>query len=198
MSELAFNRAILEKNNQTLAILTLALMGVNIALFVAFLFSVNKPPLMVFQKDQHIVSLESEDYKLNEAILKSFARMIARDYLSFSPTSLPKQIDGISQYLANQPTESILNSYNKNKERIEEKQVFQQFTIDGVEITRKKNPFIVELKGIKTTYVNGNNKSNEAIYDFEIKKIKPTENNPYGLIITQVAEQEPEVKEVEK
>jgi len=188
MSELAFNRAILMNHNKTLTYLGLGSLILNIVLTGFLMAQSFKRPMVLSKAGGQMTVVSTQDYKLEEKMLESFARMIANEYLSFSPTSLPTQIDGIRDYLTASPIESILDSYNKVKSRIQKGGVFHQFSIEGIEITKKKSPFIVEVTGTRTIYANGNYKGEEKVYILEVKQIKQTENNPYGLIVSQIVE----------
>lgn len=195
MSELAFNRIILEKNNQILAVVAVISLGLNLILSLILTFSVNKRPLIVYEDSGQITSLKQNQFKLDEGILESFVRMITKEYLSFTAVSLPTQIEGIKQYLADSPKTSILESYKKNQKKLQEENVFHQYSIYGINITKKSNPFLVEVSGIKTVYANGNSKNIKAAYVFEIQKIKQSKENPYGLIVSKIAEKpEPETE----
>ncbi len=188
MSELAFNRIILEKNNQILAIVAVISLGLNLILSLILTFSVNKRPLIVYEDSGQVTSLKQNQFKLDEGILEGFVRMITKEYLSFTAVSLPTQIEGIKQYLADSPKNAILESYKKNQKKLQEENVFHQYSIYGINITKKSNPFLVEVSGIKTVYANGNSKNIKAAYVLEIQKIKQSENNPFGLIVSTIAE----------
>jgi len=188
MSELAFNRAILINHNKTLTYLAIGSLILNIVLTGLVMAQSFKRPMILSDTEGQLAVISMQEYKLKEKMLESFVRMIANEYLSFSPTSLPTQIDGIRDYLTASPIESILDSYTKVKSRIQKGGVFHQFSIEGIEITKKKSPFIVEVTGMRTIYANGNYKGEEKVYILEVKRIKQTESNPYGLIVSQIIE----------
>ncbi len=190
MSELAFNRLILERNNQILAVLALLSMGLNLLLTMIVIFSVHRKPLIVYDDSGQVTTLNQNNFKLDEGILEGFVRMITKEYLSFTAVSLPTQIEGIKQYLAETPKNAILESYKKNQKKLQDENVFHQFSIYGITITKKSNPFLVEVTGIKTVYANGNSKNIKAAYILEIQKIKQTEQNPYGLVVSKIIEKE--------
>jgi len=188
MSELAFNRIILEKNNQILAVVAVVSLGLNLILALTLTFSVNKRPLVVYEDSGQITSLKQTNFKLDEGVLEGFVRMITKEYLSFTAVSLPTQIEGIKQYLADSPKNAILQSYKKNAKKMQEENVFHQYSIYGINITKKSNPFLAEVSGIKTVYANGNSKNIKAAYILEIQKIKQTAENPFGLIVSKITE----------
>ncbi len=190
MSELAFNRLILERNNQILAVPALLSMGLNLLLTMIVIFSVHRKPLIVYDDSGQVTTLNQNNFKLDEGILEGFVRMITKEYLSFTAVSLPTQIEGIKQYLAETPKNAILESYKKNQKKLQDENVFHQFSIYVITITKKSNPFLVEVTGIKTVYANGNSKNIKAAYILEIQKIKQTEQNPYGLIVSKIIEKE--------
>ncbi len=198
MSELAFNRVILEKNNQVLSILSLASIAINLILVIMLIFAFNKTPLIVFEDSGQVTALKKQGFKLNEKVLESFVKLIAKEYLSFSPTSLPLQIQGIAPYLTDDPKRAILDSYKKNEKRLQRGSVFHQFTIHDINITKKNSPFTVEVSGIRTIYANGKNKNTEAAYVFAVQKIKQTETNPYGLIVSRIVEKPKDKSEVKR
>lgn len=188
MSELAFNRIILEKNNQILAVVAVISLGLNLILTMVLTFSVNKRPLIVYEDSGQVTKLNQSKFKLDEGILEGFTRMITKEYLSFTAVSLPTQIDGIKQYLAEGPKNAILESYKRNQKKLQEDNVFHQFSIYEINISKKSNPFLVEVSGIKTVYANGNSKNIKAGYVLEIQKVKQSEENPYGLIVSKITE----------
>ena len=74
---------------------------------------------------------------------------------------------------------------------MQQENVFHQFSIYEIKITKKSNPFLVEVSGIKTVYANGNSKNIKAAYILEIQKYQQTKENPYGLIVTKFMEKPP-------
>ena len=62
MSELAFNRAILENNNQVLAILSIASLSLNLALGIGLTMAVQKPPLIVYEDTEQMSVLKLKKY----------------------------------------------------------------------------------------------------------------------------------------
>lgn len=198
MSELAFNRIILEKNNQILAVVAVISLGLNLILALILTFSVHKRPLVVYEDSGQVTTLKQSNFKLDEGILEGFVRMVTKEYLSFTSVSLPTQIEGIKQYLADGPKNAILESYKKNQKKLQEENVFHQFAIYGINITKKSNPYLVEVSGIKMVYANGNSKNIKAGYVLEIQKVKQSEENPYGLIVSKITEMAEKEAEAEK
>ena len=194
MSELAFNRVILQKHNRTLGILVIASLAVNALLGVNLLVQANKKPILVSRAEGVLKVLEQEQYKLDEEMLKNFIMMISTQYLNFNSLTLPKQINGIAKYLDVQPVEAIMDSYKKNEGEMVKDQVAHEFTSEEMTITKKNDPFWVELKGVRTIYAKGHKKNIPAVYLFEIKKIQPSESNPYGLIVTKIIEKKVDEK----
>ncbi len=188
MSELAFNRALLISHNKTLTFLGIGSLILNMILAGLLMVKVSQRPMILTGNEGSLAVASAQEYKLEEKMLESFVRMITNEYLSFSPTSLPTQIDGIRNYLTARPIEAILESYNKLKSRISKGGVFHQFSIHDIAITKKKSPFIVEVQGVRTIYANGHYKGEDKVYMFEVKRIRATETNPYGLIVSQIVE----------
>lgn len=198
MSELAFNRVILEKNNQTLAILSTASLGLNVLLAFLVAFSIQKPPLIVFEDNEHMSALTLRQYRVQEEGIKSFTAMIVSQYLNFNATSLPKQVDGISVYLAPKPLTAIMDSYKLNQGKMEQENITQEFIISETRITKNKSPYWVEVEGIRIISADENKKSDPITYIFEIEKIKPTTMNPYGLKVLDVVEKKASTLEKKK
>ncbi len=190
MSELVFNRVILEKNNRILSLLSLISLCLNLILVFAFIVKSSKPPLVVYAQDGQLEILKTRDLKIDELFLKDFTKMIAGQYLSFSGASLPGQIEDIKPYLGDKPQEMIMDSYKNNQALIEKDNISQQFLINSVSITKKSSPFWVEVEGKRDIRAGGNDKSVAVTYIFEVKKIKSTESNPYGFLITDVIEKD--------
>jgi hypothetical protein len=63
-----------------------------------------------------------------------------------------------------------------------------EFRPDAIRIVKKSIPFQVELGGTRTIFVNDNSKSFPAIFIFEIKRVKTSVENPYGLKVLQIYE----------
>jgi hypothetical protein len=192
MSELVFSRVVLEKNNQILAVLVLASFTLNILLTGLLVFTVHRPPLIVSKEADQLVALNEENYKLDEDGLVEFTRLIAKNYLSFTSETLTAQIEGISPYLAGEPRELILNSLKKPSS--DGKDIRHQFRISDIRITKKSNPFRIEVEGTRTIFVNDNSKSFPAIFIFEIKRVESSAENPYGLRVLQIVEKEDQSK----
>ncbi len=188
MSELVFNRVILEKHNRVLTWAVMILLGLNLIFVFWFMRASGQPPLIVFAKDGQLEVLKTRDLKMDEAFLKDFVKMVTGQYLSFSVSSLPKQIEGIKPYLAPKPVEGILASFKNNQTAIEKESISQQFVINAITITKKTDPFWVEVEGTRNIRASGNDKSAAVTYILEIKKIKPNEENPYGLLMTDMIE----------
>ncbi len=186
MSELVLNRTILEKYNQILAILILSSMFVILLLVIVVLGVVNKPPIIVYSNDGELKVLKVVNLKMDEAMLQGFTKMIVSQYFNFTATSLSQQIEGISQYLSVKAKQEITDAYKHSQSAIQKDGISQQFVINTMDITRKSNPFWVEITGSRTLYVNGNNKTIPVTYIFEIKKVKTSETNPYGLLVNDV------------
>ena len=197
MSELAVNRALLLKYNKTMTIFLMISLAVNLFVGTGFLVYVlrNRTPIIVYEDGGELTVLKKQDYHLNEKLLEDFVRMIAREYLSFSPVSLPRQIDGIKEYVAAAPVKIIMDEYTKNQETIQQESVFHQFTIDDIKIIKKSDPFRVEAGGVRTIYVSGKENSKKTVYIFEVKKITPTDSNPWGLIVSQIVEKKVKTKD---
>jgi hypothetical protein len=188
MNELIFNRTLLEKHNQTLAILIIISVTINLFLAIIVLGTVNKPSLIVYSDEGEIGVLKVKNFKMDESILQNFTKMIVSQYLNFTSESLPNQIEGIAPFLSVKAQQTIFDAYKHNQLTIEKDGISQQFVISNIEITRKSNPFWVEVRGERTLYVNNNSKTSTITYIFEIKKIKPTESNPYGLLVNDVVQ----------
>ena len=188
MSELAFNRIILEKNNQILAIISLISLALNLIFIGMVALSANRRALIVYENAGQVTTLKQNNFQLNEEILEGFVKMITKEYLSFTAVSLPTQIEGIKQYLTDGPRNAILDSYTKNQKKMQSENVFHQFSIYEIKITKKNEPYEVIVIGIKTIYANGNSKNASAAYVMEIQRIKQTKENPYGLIVSKITE----------
>lgn len=198
MSELVFNRVILEKNNQVLAILSVVSLSLNLVLALLVTLSFQKPPLIVFEDTEHMSALRLKQYKVQEEGIKSFTSMIVGQYLNFNAVSLPKQLDDISPYLASRPLDAIMESFKRNQSRMEKENIIQEFIINETRITKKKSPFWVEVEGVRVITADDNKKSDPITYIFEIQKIKPTTENPYGLRVLDVAEKKAQAEEKKK
>lgn len=197
MSDLAFNRVILQKHNTTLSILVMASLVLNAVLGVGLLTQISRKPIIVSSSDDgKLQSVKQEEYKLDEEMLKNFIMMISTQYLNFNSLTLPKQIGLIEKYLDVQPVESILGTFKKNQERMLKDQVAHEFVLNDIQITRKNDPFWVELKGVRIIYARGNKKDTEVTYLFEVKKVVPSFVNPYGLIVMRVIEKTPKKEDV--
>jgi len=190
MSELVFNRMILEKNNQTLMVLSIALLTLSFILALGLMKAYQKPPLVVYVKDGEIAVLKTKGLAVDEPLLKDFARYMASQYLSFTANSLSKQIDAIRPYLSGQVAAVILNSFQENQSIIQKDGISQQFIIDNITITKPRNPFWVEVQGARNIHAAGNDKAVAMTYVIEIKKIRATESNPYGLLMTDIIEKD--------
>lgn len=188
MSELAFNRAILENNNQVLAILSIASLSLNLALGIGLTMAVQKPPLIVYEDTEQMSVLKLKKYKIEEDVLKDFTTMFVSQYFNFNYASLSNQIEGIKPYLAARPLDAILESYKRNQSKMEKENISQEFIIGEIKITKNKNPFWIEVEGVRVINADGKKKNDEITYILEIEKIKPTQTNPYGLRILDVVE----------
>jgi hypothetical protein len=194
MSELVFSRVVLEKNNQILAVLVLASFTLNILLTGLLVSAVHRPPIIVTKEADQLVAMDEENYKLDEDGLIEFTRLIAKNYLSFTPESLPSQIEGISEYLTDEPRNSILDSYKNPSATVKNDDIRFEFRPDAIRIVKKSIPFQVELGGTRTIFVNDNSKSFPAIFIFEIKRVESSAENPYGLRVLQIVEKEDQSK----
>ncbi len=188
MSELAFNRAILENNNQVLAILSIASLSLNLALGIGLTMAVQKPPLIVYEDTEQMSVLKLKKYKIEEDVLKDFTTMFVSQYFNFNCASLSNQIEGIKPYLAARPLDAILESYKRNQSKMEKENISQEFIIGEIKITKNKNPFWIEVEGVRVINADGKKKNDEITYVLEIEKIKPMQSNPYGLRIIDVVE----------
>ena len=190
MSELVFNRIILEKNNRVLSLLMVISLALNVFLVFALTNSFARPPLIVYAKDGQISVLKTKTLGVDEALLKDFIRLIAGQYLSFAGDSLPQQIQGLKPYLAPKPIDAILKAFKDNQAVIEKQNISQQFMVKTIAITKKSNPFWVEVQGSRNIHAAGNDKIVPAAYVFEVKQIAPTETNPYGFLMTDIIEKD--------
>jgi hypothetical protein len=190
MSELVFNRVILERNNRTLMILSIVSLLLNLILVLGLMKAFQKPPLVVYDQEGEITVLKTKALSVDETLLKDFIRLIAGQYLSFSVKSLPKQIDDIRPYLGFKSIQNILQAYKENQAIIESENISQQFIVDTITITKKSNPYWVEVGGIRNIHAADNDKSMPVTYIFEVKKVKSTEVNPYGFLMTDVIEKD--------
>jgi len=190
MSELVFNRVILERNNQTLMILSCVSLVLNFIFVLGLMQSFHRPPLVVFANDGQITVLKTKALGVNEALLKDFIRLIAGQYLSFSVNSLTSQIDAIRPYLGEKSIQNILQSYKDSQPLIQSEHISQQFVVNAINITKNSNPFWVEVEGVSNIHTTDNDKSIPMSYVFEVTRVKPTEKNPYGLLMTDVIEKD--------
>ena len=190
MSELVFNRVILERNNRTLLIVSVVSVAVNLVLALGLMQAFHRPPLVVYAKDGEITVLKTKSLGVNEALLKDFIRLIAGQYLSFSVKSLPHQIDVIRPYLDAKSIQNILQSYKDNQPIIESQNISQQFIVNTIIITKNSDPFWIEVQGISNIHTTNNEKSLPMTYIFEVTRVKPTEQNPYGFLMTDVIQKD--------
>ena len=136
MSELVFNRVILERNNQALMILSAISLVLNFILVLGLLRAYQKPPLVVYAQEGEVSVLKTKNLAVDETLLKDFAKYIAGQYLTFTADSLSKQIDDIKPYLAPKPAEAILDSFKENQAIIQKDNISQQFVINNIAITK--------------------------------------------------------------
>jgi len=190
MSELVFNRVILERNNRILMILSAVSLLLNFVLVLGLMKAYQKPPLIVYAQDGEISVLKTKNLAVDEILLKDFVRYIAGQYLSFTADSLSKQIDDIRPYLAPKPAEAILASFRENQTIIQKDNISQQFVINNLTITKTADPFWVEIEGTRNIHAAGNDKTVAMTYVVEVKKVKATESNPYGLIMDDIIEKD--------
>ncbi len=190
MSELVFNRVILERNNRTLMILSAISFLLNFILVLGLMRSFQKPPLVVYAQDGEITVLKTKSLIVDETLLKDFIRLIAGQYLSFSVNSLPKQIDSIRPYLGFKSIQNILQAYKDNKAIIESENISQLFIVDTITVTKNSDPFWVEITGVSNIHASDNDKSIPMTYIFEVTKVKSTEDNPYGFLMTDVMQKD--------
>src|SRR3989338_5668372 len=149
MSELAFNRVILEKNNQVLAILGVASLSLNLVLGISLTMAVQKPPLIVYEDTEHLSALRLKKYKIEEEILKDFTTMIVSQYLSFNYVSLTSQVESISPYLASRPLDAIMESYKRNQSKMEKENISQEFIVGENEDHKEEKPVLDRSSGIQ-------------------------------------------------
>lgn len=190
MSELVFNRVILEKNNRILMLLSVISLMLNFVLVLGLIRIDQKPPLVVYEQDGQVAVLKTKTLQVDETLLKDFTKFIVSQYLSFTVDSLPKQIEGIRPYLADKPADAILASFKNNEAIIEKDNISQQIVIDTITITKKTNPFWVEVQSTRHIHAAGNEKSMPMIYVMEVKKVKSTLSNPYGFLMTDIIEKD--------
>ena len=190
MSELVFNRVILEKNNRILMVLSITSLVLNLILVLGLMRSYQKPPLVVYAQDGEVSVLKTKTLQVDEAMLMNFIRFITSQYLSFTADSLLKQIENIKPYLASKPADSILNSFKNNQAIIQKDNISQQFIIDVINITKKTNPFWIEIEATRNIHAAGNEKSVPMTYVMEVKKVKATESNPYGFLMNDIIEKD--------
>ncbi len=170
----------------------------NFILVLGLLKAYQRPPLVVYAQDGQISVLKTKTLAVDETLLKDFARYIASQYLTFTADSLSKQIDAIRPYMAPKPVEAILDSFRDNQTIIQKDNISQQFVISNVAITKPTNPFWVEIEGTRNIHAAGNDKTVNITYVMEVKKVKATEGNPYGLIMDDIIEKDKLIKKGQK
>jgi len=187
MSELAFNRIILEKTVRILTGIVTCLLCLNLLQVLVLIKFTRKPVLLLKESKVGTVEmLDFSNYEITETILNNFVRWISSEYLSFGPDSLPNQIESIKHYLNTEPKEAILKSYERNKKAIESG-VYFQFNLQDMEITKRSNPYQIEATGeMSIIDKNGRYKKEPRIYVFDVLKVKPTPENPYGLKVISI------------
>jgi len=191
MSELAFNRIILEKTVRILSRIVICLLILNV-LQVLILIKFTRKPVLLLKETQAdtIEMLDFSSYEITEKILNNFVRWVASEYLSFGPDSLPNQIESIKHYLNAEPKAAILKSYEKNKTAISSG-VFFQFNLEEMEIIKRSNPYKIDAKGeMSIIDKNGRYKKEGRVYVFEVLKVKPTSDNPYGLKVISITKKQ--------
>jgi len=171
-------------------ILSCVSLVLNFIFVLGLMQSFHRPPLVVFANDGQITVLKTKALGVNEALLKDFIRLIAGQYLSFSVNSLTSQIDAIRPYLGEKSIQNILQSYKDSQPLIQSEHISQQFVVNAINITKNSNPFWVEVEGVSNIHTTDNDKSIPMSYVFEVTRVKPTEKNPYGLLMTDVIEKD--------
>ncbi|MDE1920788.1 MAG: hypothetical protein KGJ09_07355 [Candidatus Omnitrophica bacterium] len=190
MSELVFNRVILERNNRTLMIISFVSLALNFILVLSMLRVFHRPPLVVFATDGKLTVLKTKDLGINETLLKDFVRLVVGQYLSFSVNSLPHQIDSIKAYLGPKPIQNILQSYKDNQTLIQSENISQQFIVDTITVTKKSSPYWVKVTGLSNIHTTDSDKNLPMTYVFEVTRVKSTQTNPYGFLMTDVVEKD--------
>ena len=189
MSQTAFNRAIEIKEKQHGRLLLVLSLTANLVMGVCVSILINRT-IIVYEDNGKLAVLKQKEFELDEPRLKEFVKMVARECLSFNPKSLPGQLEDISAYLTQEPAKNIMESYERNKKKIQDETVFYDFIIKNVLLIKSSEPFKVEIDGIRTVFVNNKEIDKEAKYLFEVKRVRPAENNPYGLIVSSITEKE--------
>ncbi|MCA9405189.1 MAG: hypothetical protein KC684_01515 [Candidatus Omnitrophica bacterium] len=193
MSELVFNRIILEKAVRILSRVVACLLIINVLQVVVLIKFTRKPVILLGENSTgRIEMLDFSNYEVTETVLNNFVRWISSEYLSFGPDSLPNQIEGIKHYLNAEPKKAILKSYEKNKAAITSG-VFFQFNLQDIKISKRSNPYTIDVSGVMSIIdKKGRYKTEDRAYIFEVLRVKPSSDNPYGLKVISITERQKE------
>ena len=193
MSELVFNRIILEKAVRILSRVVACLLIINVLQVVVLIKFTRKPVILLGENSTgRIEMLDFSNYEVTETVLNNFVRWISSEYLSFGPDSLPNQIEGIKHYLNAEPKKAILKSYEKNKAAITSG-VFFQFNLQDIKISKRSNPYTIDVSGAMSIIdKKGRYKTEDRAYIFEVLRVKPSSDNPYGLKVISITERQKE------
>ena len=175
MSELVFNRIILEKAVRILSRVVACLLIINVLQVVVLIKFTRKPVILLGENSTgRIEMLDFSNYEVTETVLNNFVRWISSEYLSFGPDSLPNQIEGIKHYLNAEPKKAILKSYEKNKAAITSG-VFFQFNLQDIKISKRSNPYTIDVSGVMSIIdKKGRYKTEDRAYIFEVLRVKPS------------------------
>ena len=187
MSELVFNRMVMQNIIRTLTYGSLGLMVANVMLAAALVKSNRKPVLLLTRQDNGDVTMVNyASFEMSDVVLTHFVERMASYVLSFSPTSLPEQIENIAVYLSEETRTSIIKSYERNKKAIEAG-MYVQFHIQNVEVVERSTPYVIDVQGASVV-VNrsGQYKEEMKTYRFQVLKMTPDSDNPYGLKVVRL------------
>ncbi|MCA9409537.1 MAG: hypothetical protein KC733_12660, partial [Candidatus Omnitrophica bacterium] len=86
----------------------------------------------------------------------------------------------------------ILKSYEKNKAAITSG-VFFQFNLQDIKISKRSNPYTIDVSGVMSIIdKKGRYKTEDRAYIFEVLRVKPSSDNPYGLKVISITERQKE------
>ena len=134
--------------------------------------------------------------EMPESVMVQFARNFVVDLANFTPASAEKGYLAATRFMSPELLSRFEPVAREQLKQVVTNRVSQFFTVDSYKV-ESKDPLVIRFLGERLTYV-GRTETERKPYQYRLtlRYVERTQQNPYGLVVSSVEQNEPPAEPV--
>jgi TraE protein/VirB8 protein len=128
--------------------------------------------------------------EMPETVMVQFARNFVADLANYTPASAEKGYVSAARFMSPELLSRFEPVAREQLKQVVTNRVSQLFTVDSYKV-EGKDPLVIRFLGERITYV-GRTETERKVYQYRValRQVERTQQNPYGLVVSSVEQNE--------